>query len=88
MKKEEPGLIILDVIMPGMSGFDVAAVLKNDPGTMDIPIVILSVVEDKERGHRIGIDRHFTKPVDTEELLKAVGQLVAQGGSRKKVLVG
>jgi signal transduction histidine kinase/ActR/RegA family two-component response regulator len=88
VKKEEPGLIILDVIMPGMSGFDVAAVLKNDPGTMDIPIVIVSVVEDKERGYRIGIDRHFTKPVDTEELLKAVGQLVAQGSSRKKVLVG
>jgi signal transduction histidine kinase/CheY-like chemotaxis protein len=77
VKEEEPGLIILDVMMPGMSGFDVAAVLKNDPETMNIPIVILSVVEDKERSYQIGIDRYFTKPVDTEELLKEVGLLIS-----------
>lgn len=87
VKKERPDLIILDVMMPGMSGFDVAAVLKNDPMTMDLPIVILSIVEDKERGYRIGVDRYFTKPVDTEELLREVGVLISRGGSRKKVLV-
>ena len=40
--------------MPEMNGFDVAAVLKNDPQTMDIPIVILSIVQDRERGFRLG----------------------------------
>ncbi len=41
IRKEAPDLVILDVMMPEMNGFDVAAVLKNDPVTMDIPIVIL-----------------------------------------------
>lgn len=87
VKAEMPDLIILDVMMPGMSGFDVAAVLKNDPLTMTIPIVILSIIEDKERGYRLGIDRYFTKPVDTEELLKEINILISRGPSRKKVLV-
>src|SRR5262249_19329997 len=69
VQEEKPHLIILDVIMPEMSGFDVAAVLKNDPQTMGIPIIMLSIIEDKERGYRLGVDRYFMKPVDTEKLL-------------------
>ena len=65
IREEAPGLVILDVMMPEMNGFDVAAVLKNDPATMDIPIIILSIVEDKERGFRLGVDRYLTKPIDT-----------------------
>ncbi len=57
--------MILDVMMPEMNGFDVAAILKNDPQTMEIPIIILSVVQDKSRGFRIGVDRYLTKPIDT-----------------------
>jgi CheY-like chemotaxis protein len=74
-------------MMPKMNGFDVAAVLKNDPVTMDIPVVILSIIEDKQRDYRIGVDRYFTKPINSEELLSEIGVLVAQGGSKKKVLV-
>lgn len=87
VKKEKPDLIILDVMMPKMSGFDVAAVLRNDPSTMNIPIVILSIIEDLERGYRIGIDRYYTKPINTEHLLRGIGALISQGGSKKKVLV-
>ncbi|TEB13494.1 ATP-binding protein [Pelotomaculum propionicicum] len=87
VKVEKPDLIILDVMMPNMSGFDVAAVLRNDPNTMEIPIVILSIVEDMDRGYRIGIDRYYTKPVNTENLLEGIGALVSRGASRKKVIV-
>ncbi|AET69947.1 signal transduction histidine kinase [Desulfosporosinus orientis DSM 765] len=87
IKREKMHLILLDVKMPGMNGFDVAAILKNDPGTMDIPIVILSIDEDKERGYRIGVDRYLTKPFNTEQLLKEISSLLAQGNHRKKVLV-
>ena len=44
IRRERPDLVILDVMMPEINGFDVAAVLKNDPQTMDIPIIILSIV--------------------------------------------
>jgi signal transduction histidine kinase/CheY-like chemotaxis protein len=87
IREEIPGLIILDVMMPEMNGFDVAAVLKNDPSTMDIPIIILSIVEDKERGFRLGVDRYLTKPIDTVTLFHEVDTLLDQGKSKKKVMV-
>ena len=87
IREETPGLVILDVMMPEMNGFDVAAVLKNDPATMDIPIIILSIVEDKERGFRLGVDRYLTKPIDTASLFHEVDTLLDQGKSKKKVMV-
>ncbi|WP_260447087.1 PAS domain S-box protein [Nostoc sp. 2RC] len=60
IKTARPDLILLDVMMPQINGFDVAAVLKNDPHTADIPIIILSIIENKERGYHIGIDRYLT----------------------------
>ena len=86
-KQEVPNLIILDVMMPAMNGFDVAAVLKNDPVTKTIPIIILSIMEDKERGYNLGVDRYITKPVNTEALLKEVSGLLSQETSKKRVLV-
>jgi DNA-binding response OmpR family regulator/nitrogen-specific signal transduction histidine kinase len=82
-----PDLVILDVMMPEMNGFDVAAILKNDPQTMEIPIIILSIVQDKSRGFRIGVDRYLTKPIDTSLLFSEIGNLLEQGKSRKKVMV-
>jgi K+-sensing histidine kinase KdpD/CheY-like chemotaxis protein/ligand-binding sensor domain-containing protein len=87
IRKKRPDLIILDVMMPEMNGFDVAAILKNDPQTMDIPIIVLSIVQDKARGFRIGVDRYLTKPIDTGELFAEVGTLLEQGKSKKKVMV-
>jgi len=87
IRKNRPDLIILDVMMPEINGFDVAAILKNDPQTMDIPIIILSIVQDKARGFRIGVDRYLTKPIDTVQLFEEVGNLLEQGKSKKKVMV-
>jgi signal transduction histidine kinase/DNA-binding response OmpR family regulator len=87
VKQAPPDLIILDIVMPELSGFDVAAVLRNDPQTMNIPIVVVSIVEDKERGFHLGIDRYFTKPIDTEVLLREIGQLVSQNTAKQTVLV-
>ena len=87
VRRERPDLVVLDVMMPEMNGFDVAAVLKNDPLTMDIPIVILSIVQDRERGIRIGVDRYLTKPIDTDLLFREVGSLIEQRKSHRHVLV-
>ncbi len=87
VRVQKPDLILLDVMMPEINGFDVAAVLKNDPETMDIPIIILSIVQDKERGLRIGVDRYLTKPINTEKLFQEVDALLEQGVSKKRVLV-
>ncbi|MDQ6756883.1 MAG: GAF domain-containing protein [Bacteroidota bacterium] len=87
VRNKKPDLIILDIMMPEMNGFDVAAILKNDPQTMDIPIIVLSIIQDKIRGYRIGVDRYLTKPIDTAQLFAEVGSLLEQGKSKKKVMV-
>ena len=87
IRNHQPDLIILDVMMPEMNGFDVAAILKNDPQTMNIPIIVLSVVQDKTRGYRIGVDRYLTKPIDTAQLFTEIGALLEQGKSKRKVMV-
>ncbi len=87
VRNNRPDLILLDIMMPELNGFDLAAILKNDPLTMDIPIIVLSIVQDKARGFRIGVDRYLTKPIDTAQLFAEVGTLLEQGKSKKKVMV-
>ena len=87
VNQELPDLVILDVKMPEMSGFDVAAVLKNDPQSMNIPIIMLSVAEEHERGYRLGIDRYLNKPINTQELINEIRYLLSQGTATKKVIV-
>ena len=69
-------------MMPGLSGLDVARVLKNNPDTKDIPIIILSVVEDKETGFKIGVERYLIKGVEYPQLLNEVDGLLNRGGSK------
>ncbi len=76
IRKQQPDLIILDVMMPEMNGFDVAAIIKNDPTTQHIPIIVISITDDKQRITRLGIDRYLTKPIDMELLLKDIATLL------------
>ena len=87
IKATPPDLIILDVMMPNIDGFDLAAVLKNNPATMAIPTIVVSIIQDEERGYRLGVDRYLTKPIDTDALLHDVQTLLEQGSSNRKVLV-
>ena len=87
VRKQSPDLIILDIMMPQVTGFDVAAILKNNPKTLGIPIIILSIVGEEERSYRLGADKYLTKPIDTEALLKEIRLLISQGTSKKKVLI-
>jgi CheY-like chemotaxis protein len=87
VKRHRPDLVVLDVMMPELSGFDVAAVLKGDPETARIPIMILSVVDDPERGVRLGVERYFTKPVDVRALLTEVEALLRDAAAGTRVAV-
>jgi PAS domain S-box-containing protein len=86
-RQQTPDLIVLDVMMPGLTGFDVTSVLKADEYTRHIPIVILSIIEDRKRGFRLGADAYLTKPLDAEELLGAITSLLHEAGERRRVLV-
>ena len=87
VKQKKYNLIILDVMMPGLSGFDLSAVLKSNPDTMSIPIMILSMMEDRKRGNEVGADKYLTKGIDSQNLLKEVDQLISMGSSKRKVMI-
>jgi len=76
---EPPDLVLLDVAMPGMSGLEVCQLLKHDPSTRLIPVVLLTGLDDQEvkiAGLELGADDFITKPFDTEQLLARVRSLV------------
>jgi CheY-like chemotaxis protein len=63
-----PALITLDVLMPGLDGWSVLQELKRDPALADIPVVLLTIVEDKNRGYALGATDYMVKPFDRERL--------------------
>jgi CheY-like chemotaxis protein len=64
-----PDAITLDVMMPGMDGWAVLAALKADPGVADIPVVMLTIVDDRNLGYALGAADYLTKPIDRERLV-------------------
>jgi two-component system alkaline phosphatase synthesis response regulator PhoP len=75
VREKEPDLILLDVMMPKMSGFEVCKRLKKDPKTSDIPIIMVTALNelgDIERGIDSGTDDFLTKPVNKWELVTRV----------------
>jgi two-component system, sensor histidine kinase and response regulator len=70
-----PGLILLDVMMPGMDGWEVARVVKNHPDHGDVRVVMLTArsdFTDKQEGLRAGADDYIVKPIRLEELGRSV----------------
>ncbi len=82
-----PDLIILDLLMPGRTGFDVAVALKSDPATANIPLIVLSVVELLKTVTALGVDRYLTKPIDSKELLRDVEMLLANDVAKHTMLL-
>jgi PAS domain S-box-containing protein len=67
-RERRPAAITLDVMMPGTDGWGVLAKLKADPATCDIPVVMLTIVDDRGRGFALGAADYLTKPIDWPRL--------------------
>ena len=84
-REHRPDLITMDVLMPVLDGYDAIKLIKGDPATKDIPILILSIVEDQNLGIKIGANQFISKPFTVEEMLESVSRLLS--GTAKKVLI-
>jgi CheY-like chemotaxis protein len=75
-KSLQPAAITLDVMMPGMDGWSVMRALKADPATAEIPVILVTITDNKEMGFALGASDYLTKPVDWNRLstlMKRIG---------------
>ncbi len=70
----QPDVITLDVLMPGMDGWSVLAALKADAALADIPVVMLTMLDDRNLGYALGAADYLTKPLDRERLVSVLGR--------------
>jgi CheY-like chemotaxis protein len=80
-----PSLILLDVLMPDMDGWELLRALKADPSVAARPVVMLSVVDNLERGVALGAADHLTKPLDRERLMNVLNRLAAENPAASNV---
>jgi signal transduction histidine kinase/CheY-like chemotaxis protein len=82
-----PSAVILDILLPRLSGWELLARLKGDPATAAIPVVIASMLDERGAGFALGAAGYLVKPVGRDELLDALGRCVAPPPGRRTVVV-
>ncbi len=85
-QKEIPDLIIMDITMPNMNGLTAARLIRENPETSKIPIIMLTArgqESDEKAGYQAGAVRYFTKPFSTRHLVREIKSLLGEGEEEK-----
>jgi DNA-binding response OmpR family regulator len=80
ISEEKPGLVVLDVMLPGLDGFEICQRLRDDAATAHLPIILISAKgqdADRDTASQVGANAFFTKPVDKAALLSKIKELIA-----------
>ena len=85
-KQARPDVITLDIIMPDLDGWSVLKALKADPELCDIPVILVTIMRDRDLGFALGAADYLTKPIDREVLVRVLGRH-ARADGRAQVLV-
>ena len=72
VRRDRPSAVLLDIRMPGLDGWEVLRALKEDPETASIPVVVVSIVDERSRGAALGAAGYLVKPVSRDDLLAAL----------------
>ena len=86
VRRLNPAGVILDILLPGVDGWEVLAQLKADPGTAQVPVIVVSMLDERGRGFALGASEYLVKPVGKEELLAALYRASAMP-ERKRTVV-
>jgi signal transduction histidine kinase/CheY-like chemotaxis protein len=86
-KESHPIAVTLDLVLPGIDGWEVLKLLKSDEATRHLPVVIISMMENRDLGIALGADDYFVKPVDRERLLARLREIARGESSPKHLLI-
>jgi len=87
VKQLKPFAVTLDIMMPGIDGWQVLDTLKGDPETRNIPVIICSIIEDLEKGFNLGATDYLVKPILEDDLVNALDHLNADGSIRDVLVI-
>jgi CheY-like chemotaxis protein/anti-sigma regulatory factor (Ser/Thr protein kinase) len=73
VRRVRPAAVLLDIRLPGIDGWAVLRALKSEAATRDIPVIVVSIVDERTRGTRLGAAAYLVKPVSRDALLRALG---------------
>ena len=86
VRRLSPAGVVLDILLPGIDGWDVLAQLKADPGTAAIPVIVVSMIDERGRGFALGATEYLVKPVGKEQLLAALYRAAAMPEQKRTVV--
>ena len=86
-KRIQPYAITLDILMPDVDGWDVIQALKSDPETRNIPIVVCSIVSDRDKGLSLGVADYLVKPILEKDLLDSLDRLSKKTKETQNVMI-
>ncbi len=81
-----PAAVTLDIMMPDLDGWTVLAAIKGDPDLVDLPVVLMTIVDEKNRGYALGATDYLIKPVDRQKLVDVLHALSGSAGRRLLVV--
>ncbi|MGE5249230.1 MAG: GAF domain-containing protein [Bacteroidota bacterium] len=84
----KPFAVTLDIMMPGIDGWQVLASLKANPETRDVPVIICSIIEEQDRGFNLGAADYLVKPILENDLIQAIARLNGGGLAREILVIG
>ena len=87
VKQLKPFAVTLDIMMPGIDGWQVLDSLKGDPDTRNIPVIVCSIIEDLEKGFNLGAADYLVKPILEDDLVNALDRLNADGSIRDVLVI-
>ena len=87
-RSEKPDLIVLDIMMPKLDGYETCKRLKADPETKDVPVILLSAKGrnvDQKVGFEVGADDYITKPFSPRKLVERINAILGHGSSQQRM---
>ncbi|MDH3495370.1 MAG: GAF domain-containing protein [Gemmatimonadota bacterium] len=86
-RSQRPNAVTLDVLMPDLDGWTVLTTFKEDPALADIPVIMVTILDEQRLGFALGASEYLTKPIDRARLRRVIGTYVPERGSGRVLIV-